>query len=111
VLWNCLAYFNSCVNPIIYNRTSKEFRDAFLEACGCLRGRDRSNSRELVVAADARRVSVVSRAFPDGRRRTSCLATHSPSPAAAEHLTQTLHITERRLSNTLTVVQPSPQPD
>jgi len=24
-----VAYFNSCVNPIIYNRTSKDFRDAF----------------------------------------------------------------------------------
>lgn len=32
VLWNCLAYFNSCVNPIIYNHTSKDFRDAFREA-------------------------------------------------------------------------------
>jgi len=30
-----LAYFNSCVNPIIYNRTSKDFRDAFRLAVGC----------------------------------------------------------------------------
>lgn len=30
-----LAYFNSCVNPIIYNRTSKDFRDAFREAVHC----------------------------------------------------------------------------
>jgi len=30
-----LAYFNSCVNPIIYNRTSKDFRDAFRTAVGC----------------------------------------------------------------------------
>ena len=35
ILWNCLAYFNSCVNPIIYNRTSKEFRDAFRAAVCC----------------------------------------------------------------------------
>lgn len=35
VLWNCLAYFNSCVNPIIYNHASKEFRDAFLEVARC----------------------------------------------------------------------------
>ena len=30
-LWNTLAYFNSCVNPFIYNYASKEFRDAFRE--------------------------------------------------------------------------------
>lgn len=42
VLWNCLAYFNSCVNPIIYNHTSKEFRDAFREAV--CRGRSASSS-------------------------------------------------------------------
>ena len=35
VLCTGLAYFNSCVNPIIYNRTSKDFRDAFRAAVGC----------------------------------------------------------------------------
>jgi allatostatin receptor len=35
VMWNCLAYFNSCVNPIIYNYASQEFRDAFSEAMCC----------------------------------------------------------------------------
>jgi hypothetical protein len=29
VFWNVLAYFNSCVNPFIYNYASKEFRDGF----------------------------------------------------------------------------------
>jgi len=33
-----LAYFNSCVNPIIYNRTSKDFRDAFHAALWCNSG-------------------------------------------------------------------------
>ena len=41
VLCTGLAYANSCVNPIIYNRTSKDFRDAFRSAVGCQkRGRD-----------------------------------------------------------------------
>lgn len=31
ILWYCLAYVNSCVNPLIYNRTSKDFRLAFRE--------------------------------------------------------------------------------
>lgn len=31
ILWYCLAYGNSCVNPLIYNRTSKDFRLAFRE--------------------------------------------------------------------------------
>ena len=37
VLWNVLAYFNSCVNPIIYNYASKDFRDCFREVVCCLR--------------------------------------------------------------------------
>ncbi len=39
VLWNVLAYFNSCVNPMIYNIASKEFRDSFREVVFCLRVR------------------------------------------------------------------------
>ena len=35
VFWNCLAYTNSCVNPIIYNYTSGEFRESFREAICC----------------------------------------------------------------------------
>lgn len=43
VVWNCLAYANSCVNPIIYNYTCKDFRAAFqsvVYSCcpsGCVR--------------------------------------------------------------------------
>ncbi|ESO03290.1 hypothetical protein HELRODRAFT_173575 [Helobdella robusta] len=35
-LWYCLAYANSCVNPIIYNCASKDFRIAFKETVVCL---------------------------------------------------------------------------
>lgn len=42
VLSSCFAYFNSCVNPIIYNRTSKAFREAFQEAIGCGKRQRRS---------------------------------------------------------------------
>nr|AKQ63071.1 FLamide receptor 1 [Platynereis dumerilii] len=37
MLWNTLAYFNSCVNPFIYNYASKEFRDSFREVMCCVR--------------------------------------------------------------------------
>lgn len=40
VLWHCLAYFNSCVNPFIYNYTSKDFRDAFRDVVCCRRNPD-----------------------------------------------------------------------
>jgi len=29
VIWHCLMYCNSCVNPFIYNYASKDFRDGF----------------------------------------------------------------------------------
>ena len=35
VFWNALAYTNSCVNPIIYNYASKDFRDSFREVIHC----------------------------------------------------------------------------
>ena len=56
-LWNVLAYFNSCVNPIIYNHTSKLFRDAFREVATCGLGR--------------RSAEVVSGATGNARRKTS----------------------------------------
>ena len=51
VLFSCLAYFNSCVNPIIYNHASKEFRDAFLEVARC--GRSQPAAGDTVTAACA----------------------------------------------------------
>ena len=38
IFWHCLMYGNSCVNPIIYNFVSTEFRKAFKETmCICRR--------------------------------------------------------------------------
>ncbi|XP_075399294.1 alpha-1B adrenergic receptor isoform X2 [Tenrec ecaudatus] len=46
VFW--LGYFNSCLNPIIYPCSSKEFKRAFLRILGCqCRGRRRRRRRRL----------------------------------------------------------------
>ena len=39
IICSCLAYFNSCVNPFIYNYASKDFRESFREVACCIRGR------------------------------------------------------------------------
>ena len=44
----CLAYFNSCVNPFIYDHMSKDFRDAFREVMHC----SNSQTSPLAAAAD-----------------------------------------------------------
>ena len=44
VFWNALAYTNSCVNPIIYNYASKDFRDSFREVIRCKPHDSRSRS-------------------------------------------------------------------
>lgn len=35
ILWYCMAYGNSCANPLIYNYASQEFRKGFREAICC----------------------------------------------------------------------------
>jgi len=82
VLWNCLAYFNSCVNPIIYNRTSKEFRDAFLEASCCgRRASNRSEWTQMHLVDDGR--NLATRLTIDDRRHASCTTIYTPSRSAS----------------------------
>jgi len=38
VTWHCLMYCNNCVNPFIYNYTSKDFRDGFRDVVASWRG-------------------------------------------------------------------------
>ncbi len=59
ILWNCLAYGNSCANPFIYNYVSQEFRKAYREIFGCLKlanrrntGAERATSSELTTLAN-----------------------------------------------------------
>ena len=35
VLWDCMAYGNSCINPIIYNYVSSDFRRSFRDIMCC----------------------------------------------------------------------------
>ena len=58
ILWDCLAYGNSCANPIIYNYVSRDFRTAFKQVmcgkiyekkCGKRSGAQDREARELRV--------------------------------------------------------------
>ena len=44
VLARCMAYSNSCINPLIYNFASKEFRHHFCEVIHCRRDRAQPRS-------------------------------------------------------------------
>lgn len=47
VLWNCMMYSNSCVNPVIYNYMSEEFRTGFRMAVNCKRLPKANNQKRL----------------------------------------------------------------
>lgn len=68
-LWNGLAYFNSCVNPIIYNYTSKEFRDAFRDVarCGRPRSAENGNIREIPEASATQVVRLIRQTANTGK--------------------------------------------
>jgi len=77
VLFSCLAYFNSCVNPIIYNHASKEFRDAFLEVARCGRGRqtDTDNAGAAVSGAGGGAMIVLADTTPRHHGATATCTT------------------------------------
>lgn len=50
VLWSCMVYSNSCVNPFIYNWMSEDFRSSFCRAIGCqciIRRKTENQQRKL----------------------------------------------------------------
>jgi allatostatin receptor len=69
ILTQSLAYFNSCVNPIIYNSTSKDFRDCFHEVATCGR-------RRAVVIGEA---TLATRLSVDMTATSAAPAAHAPS--------------------------------
>ena len=94
VLFNCLAYFNSCVNPMIYNRASKEFRDAFREVVCCLQKGHGENGYQSAMSRGPQdttttRVSTsparaTSENGKDGAAGTHLLADDEKEPVQAE---------------------------
>ena len=50
VLWDCMAYSNSCVNPIIYNYVSNDFKKAFKQCVSCWRNRDSTQPEQQRLA-------------------------------------------------------------
>jgi len=67
VTWHCLMYCNSCVNPFIYNYTSKDFRDGFRDVVS--RWRLASNAGTTAVTSGGQRCVTlyVSHSRPRGR--------------------------------------------
>lgn len=71
-LWQCLAYCNSCVNPVIYNYASQDFRDSFREVMCCCMG----DKRNCGVDSKNHRQSVCTKAetaamCPNGQNKTA----------------------------------------
>ncbi|XP_069809302.1 alpha-1B adrenergic receptor [Dendropsophus ebraccatus] len=83
IFW--LGYFNSCLNPIIYPCSSKEFKRAFIRILKCQWGTRRHSGirrtqlrpRSSSTYTQSRKESLDDRNFMNGSQRTVCVP---PSP-------------------------------
>ncbi|KAM5171429.1 alpha-1B adrenergic receptor [Mantella aurantiaca] len=86
IFW--LGYFNSCINPVIYPCSSKEFKRAFIRIVRCQWGNSRRQSvlrrsqlrpRSSSTAIHSRKESMEDKHFINGSQRTVTSITPSPS--------------------------------
>ncbi|KAM3925993.1 alpha-1B adrenergic receptor [Leptodactylus fuscus] len=84
IFW--LGYFNSCLNPIIYPCSSKEFKRAFIRILKCQWGNRRQSGmrrsqlhpRNSSTYTHARKESMEDRTFMNGSQKTVSSFAHSP---------------------------------
>jgi len=90
VIWQCLAYSNSCVNPIIYNHTSKDFRDAFRCAFSSSSRRRSESNRHLEGEAAEGSICAVSRPHLGQQRSMKEIAVAADTVVAQANLDKLL---------------------
>ncbi|XP_075715988.1 alpha-1B adrenergic receptor [Rhinoderma darwinii] len=81
-----LGYFNSCLNPVIYPCSSKEFKRAFIRILRCHWGVRRQSAirrtqlrhRTSSTYTHSRKESMDDRAFMNGSQKTVLSVAHSP---------------------------------
>ncbi|XP_075066271.1 alpha-1B adrenergic receptor [Mixophyes fleayi] len=84
IFW--LGYFNSCINPVIYPCSSKEFKRAFIRIVRCQWGSRRPSTirrsqlrpRSSSTFSHARKESLEDRQFMNGSQKTMCSVSQSP---------------------------------
>ncbi|KAK2142246.1 hypothetical protein LSH36_980g00016 [Paralvinella palmiformis] len=62
ILCNCMAYGNSCANPVIYNFVSKDFKKGFKEVVGCKKRtpeRRRNDDADLELNGEVARAAIL----------------------------------------------------